>query len=231
MAHFASSRRSTLHTLAPVPALLASALSALLISGCVTTNRQVKKAYDPLLGTQAFPEVERQLSRAMTFSAVKGNCKDMAITYNNLTQSSVQHTDTVYTEGNFLAKASSESETRTRTVLAGDNYWFYFQDRVLKYYSYDRYDASGKVVQNAEGGSRKVKMYFANLPSEQETGCTDGYYYKVKKPEEKPAADASAPVAGSLEQKLEDLKKLLDKKVITAEEYREMRKKILDNVK
>jgi hypothetical protein len=210
---------------------LATGLTALLLSGCVSTNHQVKKAFDPLLGTQAFPAVERQLSKAMTFSTVKGNCKDMAITYNNLSQSTVQHTDTVYTEGDFLNKASSESETRNKTVLAGDNYWFYFQDRVLKYYSYDRYDSSGKIVQNTEGGSRKVKAYFVNMPTEQETGCTDGYYYTVKKPEEKPAADASRPLAGSLEQKLEDLKKLWDKNVITAEEYREMRKKILDNVK
>ena len=213
------------------PVFLTSLFLALIFSGCVTTNYNVKKTYDPLLGTQAFPEVEKQLSKAMTFTTVKGNCKNMAITYNNLSQRQAQHTDTVYTERDFLNKASSESETRNYTVYSGDNYWFYFQDRVLKYYSYDKINSSGKTVENTEGGDPKVKEFFNNMPDDQQTGCTDGYYYTPQKAEEKPAAETSGTLAGTLEQKLEDLKKLKDKKVITPEEYKEMRKKILDNVK
>ena len=101
----------------------------------------------------------------------------------------------------------------------------------VKYYTYDRYGSDGKIDHTAAGGDPKVKDRYYKMKGADKTGCYDGYYFQVKKPEESPAAEAPGSLAGSLEQKLLDAKKLLDKKVITEQEYQEMRKKILDNVK
>jgi len=210
--------------------ILVSALMAASSLGCVATNHRVKKTFNPMLGTQAFPQIEKEMS-GLQLMGVEGNCSLTAVTYNNLSRSQAQRTKTVYTPGNFLNEASSVSETRNYNITAGDNYWFFFQDRVLKYYTYDRYDSDGKIDQKAAGGDPKVQDRYYSMKGADKTGCHDGYYFQVKKPEESPAVEVSGNVAGSLEQKLLDAKKLLDRKVITDEEHKEMRKKILDGVK
>jgi len=182
----------------------------LLIFGCA--ENAVHNKYNAGLDKMTYDEVLADMAPAWgkpKFIGVSNLRDTIYVIYGELHDATVANT--VYHSGDNLNDATSETKYGAETQW-GERYDFYFdkKSRTLVHYCYWKYK-DGQMIDNAGGRNATFK----DIPGESFTPVTD-------------VNTAPAKKQGSvLEQKLNDLKVMKDKKVITNEEYNKMREKLL----
>lgn len=193
-------------------------LLPLLFSGCAQLNYSVKNKFDPMVGVAKLGEVRAALADTQT-PEPGHECQSPDMVYyqfGNCVKEKEQ-VKTVYSKGNFLAEASSLSETQTARVWDGTCYEFIFDKAygVLRYYLHETYNNNRREERTPGGNEELAKDYHQDRTAWECKQLAPG--------------KAGPATAGTLEQKLNDLKNLKDNKTITDEEYARMRENILNN--
>jgi hypothetical protein len=193
-------------------AMLLQLFLLFLISGCA--ENQVLVKYIAGIGNMKYDEVLADMAPAWGKPKTIGvsNVREVIqVTYGELHEAPVG--ETVYYRGNLFANATSETQYGN-VIQWGERYDFQFdkKTKILRYCSYRKYE-DGRVIFNTS--SRPLD--FKEIPGESFTAPL--VEERVLPP----------PKEGghTLEQKLNDLKDMKDKKVITDDEYSKMREKLL----
>jgi hypothetical protein len=191
-------------------AILLFFLLLLLVSGCADNAVQVK--YHLGLDKMTYDEVLADMAPAWGKPRFIGlsNLRDVIyVIFGELHDAAVANT--VYHNGDMLNNATSETKYGNETQW-GERYDFYFdkKSRTLMHYCYWKYQ-DGQMIDNASGRDE----IFKDIPGEIFSPMADENAAPVKKAE------------STMEQKLNNLKDMKDKKVITNEEYKKMREKLL----
>jgi hypothetical protein len=184
------------------------AVLGLIFAGQAAEQDVYKNDFDPKLGKWTY---EQMLAEKGEPSAVTDGTNVILAEYYN--SEVVSKGNTVYHKGNFLSEASSETTTKQGKLYYGTKISLYFDKntKILKGWDCEGMSSDGSYVRwLARGGDRS----FVPLAASAKASVT-----------------AAAVPAGekTLEQKLNDLNGLKDKKLITDEEYSTARKKLLDN--
>ncbi len=205
-------------------------ISFFLLNGCATVNHKVKDKFKPMVGTATYADVLAAMSGTCCPQpgGSIGNCDMIAIEFGNLKAVTKQRFKTQYKDGDYFSDASSVTEAEEYSVNSGTEYWFLFdKEQILRYFEY-KVLSGGKTAEEASGGDEKFHDKWGKMPPSENTSCDKYFRQKAVSTAGQPEAATSV---SPLEQKLNDLKALKDKKVITEEEYKNMRGKILDNFK
>ena len=199
--------------------LVVFVLILFVFNGCVSINKAVKNKYDPLIGTATYDDIKKSMSTTKwpypARECSPPSLNIIFVEYGDLDIKNEEKVKTVYSKGSLFTKASSVSEKEYSPYLDGSRYRFAFdkKSKVLKFYACEVF--GNKHFEKTRGGDKKCQSDFEKL-SWEERGCVE------LKSKQKAAATTD-----SLKQKLEELKKLRDEKVITDAEYKKMREKAL----
>jgi hypothetical protein len=193
-----------------ISAVLLPLFLLFLISGCAENAVQIK--YHAGLGKMTYDEVLADMAPSWgkpKFIGASSVRDVILVTYGELHDAAVANT--VYHNGDMFDNATSETKYGNATQW-GERYDFYFdkKNKILLHYCYWKYQ-DGELIDNASGRDASFK----DVPGESYSAVADENPPPVKKTD------------STLEQKLNNLKDLKDKKIITNEEYRKMREKLL----
>jgi hypothetical protein len=165
-------------------------------------RKDMQAKYNSKIGKWTYDDM---LSEKGAPTSVVDGDKIKVATYDSTKTSTMGNT--VYHKGDFLSEASSDY--KASEVKSGEIYTFTFNKKqnTLKSWSYNRITGKGDNAKNDNS--------FSYNSAENGTAAA-----------EQPAAESAT---GTLEQKLKDLKDLKDKKLITDEDYKTSKAKLLDN--
>jgi hypothetical protein len=200
----------------------------------------VRDKYDPGLDKMTYAEVINDMWNKWgepTYMA-EGDAQNIfMLTYHKESKKLV--TQTVYHKADFFDEATSESE---QVLEAGniETYEFVFdkENKLLIWYSHYVH-ANGHIQENFDSGDQKCKYLDVKklryiVGSEKTEIVNQARGKSQAKVKAVPAAAVPVkPVnaVSPLEKKLNELKSLRDKKVITEDEYAKMREKALNDYK
>jgi hypothetical protein len=221
----------------------------LLITSCGTLSladlagvHPVRDEFDPGLDKMTLGEILNSMwgKHGMPTYVMEGIDRDiLVIDYYKASDKLV--TRTVYHKGDFFDPASSESEQAVERDRS-ETYEFIFdkENQLLRWYKYYFY-ANGALQDDFQSGNQKYsykndKELRHIVGAEKEAMVNKARGLPVVKTQAAPVNPAQpGPAAHAhvspLEKKLNELKSLRDKKVITEAEYAEMRKKALNEYK
>jgi len=197
----------------------------------------VRQKFDPVLDKMTYDEVIKDMWDTWgepTYMTEGADRNILTLTYHKKSEKIV--TKTVYHKADFLDEATSESE-QVKEAENIQTYEFIFdkENKLLRWYSYYHY-ANDHIQENFESGNRKYR-YLNDEKLDYITGSDKKKIVNQVRGLSPVKAQAAAPVKpvqpalSPLEQKLNELKRLKDKKAITDEEYIKMREKALNDYK
>jgi hypothetical protein len=230
-----------------------------LLAGCAG-NSLVREKYDPGLQKMTFDEVLTQMRATWgePTHVMESLTRDvLGLNYYKVTYKTVQ--ETTYHAADYFNEATSESES-VNHVNSMELYRFNFdkKDRLLRWYSYytfgpgveredfDSGDNDYRYIDDEKvnyitpakaQGASEVTTHQENGTTVTKTIDSNGMVTSVRSVKNAATAGngvntgSAAGGAGPLERKLNELKSLKDKKLITPEEYTKMREKALSDFK
>ncbi len=216
---FAAGQDNTVLIVVVSTAAIAGLLGLVLLSNDDGVNTMREK-YNPRLYKWTYDELLSEKGQPTKVSEDKDTI--LAEYYN---AKLINKGNTVYHAGSFLKEASSDTETQAVTRFYGDRYWFYFDKnkKTLTGWMCSRMADSGETaIWHAMGGNR-------NFIPENTDKPVINTARTIPPPGPPGAEKNTAEIPKSLEQKLKELKSLKDKKLITEEEYKTAKQKLLDN--
>jgi hypothetical protein len=202
------------------------AIIGLLLASNASGEQSMKDYYNPKLNAWTYDNMVLEKGQPTEISAFNGGT--LAQYY---TARTVSVGNTTYHKGGFLTEASSDTESINETRYYGQRYWFYFdKDKKLTgWFCSQMTDKGDGAIWHAYGGDVSFYNGFKSANSKQDAAIPAQRL--ISAPGSSPAAPAAVPSSSgkTLEQKLKELKDLKDKKLITDEDYKTSKAKLLEN--
>lgn len=184
-------------------------------------REEIENKFNPRLGKWTYDEMLATMGQP----AASAEGKDSILAeYHNAKNVSVGNT--VYHKGNFLAEASSETETQNVTRYYGPRYWLYFDKnkKTLEGWQYcDMHSDGVNTSWYARGG------IISFIPAGSGTTTAADSRIAAHAAGSQSIVTGAAAAPKTLEQKIKELKALKDKGLITEEEYKTAKAKLLEN--